>query len=94
MTEDKVTRYKHGRYECIEILEDLLQELDGFEGFLIGNVIKYLWRWKYKGGIRDIEKAEDYLCKLAMYEDDKEKMFELASEAVAKVREVTADANT
>jgi hypothetical protein len=30
-------------------------------GFFEGNVIKYVTRWKSKGGIKDLEKAKHYL---------------------------------
>jgi hypothetical protein len=33
-------------------------------GYLEGNVIKYVSRYKDKGGIRDLEKAKHYLEKL------------------------------
>ena len=33
-------------------------------GFLEGNAIKYLTRWKEKGGVQDIEKAQHYIEKL------------------------------
>jgi len=33
-------------------------------GFLEGNIVKYIARWKDKGGIKDLEKARHYLDKL------------------------------
>lgn len=33
-------------------------------GYLEGNVIKYVSRWKDKGGVADLEKARHYLDKL------------------------------
>jgi hypothetical protein len=30
-------------------------------GFCEGNCIKYVCRWKYKGGIQDLEKAKHYI---------------------------------
>jgi hypothetical protein len=29
--------------------------------FIEGNVIKYVWRWREKGGIADLEKAKHYI---------------------------------
>jgi hypothetical protein len=29
--------------------------------FIEGNVIKYVWRWRDKGGIADLEKAKHYI---------------------------------
>jgi hypothetical protein len=33
-------------------------------GYLEGNIVKYLSRWKDKGGINDLLKAQHYLEKL------------------------------
>lgn len=33
-------------------------------GYLEGNVVKYVSRWKDKGGIEDLKKAMHYLTKL------------------------------
>lgn len=33
-------------------------------GYLEGNVIKYVSRWKDKGGVDDLKKAQHYLTKL------------------------------
>ena len=33
-------------------------------GYLEGNVVKYVSRWKDKGGIEDLRKAQHYLSKL------------------------------
>lgn len=35
-----------------------------FEGFLRGNVIKYLARYSDKNGVEDLRKAQHYLAKL------------------------------
>jgi hypothetical protein len=37
-------------------------------GYFEGNVIKYVTRWKDKGGIKDLEKAKHYLEMLIHYE--------------------------
>ena len=37
---------------------------DAFLGFLQGNVIKYIARYRDKGGVADLEKAQHYLSKL------------------------------
>lgn len=57
----KPGHYTYGRYECIDIIEDILADASGPEGFLIGNVIKYLWRFQHKNGTEDLEKARWYL---------------------------------
>ena len=33
-------------------------------GYLEGNIVKYVSRWKAKGGIEDLKKAQHYLQKL------------------------------
>lgn len=33
-------------------------------GYLEGNIIKYITRWRDKGGVKDLEKARHYLDKL------------------------------
>ena len=33
-------------------------------GYLEGNVVKYVSRWKNKNGIEDLKKAQHYLAKL------------------------------
>lgn len=37
---------------------------DAFIGFMEGNAIKYLARWRDKGGLTDLQKAQHYLEKL------------------------------
>jgi len=37
---------------------------EAFVGYLQGNVIKYISRWKDKGGVQDIRKAQHYLEKM------------------------------
>lgn len=37
---------------------------EAFQGFLQGNAIKYLARWKEKGGVEDLQKAQHYIQKL------------------------------
>jgi hypothetical protein len=33
-------------------------------GFFEGNIVKYITRWRQKGGPRDLEKAKHYIEKL------------------------------
>jgi len=39
-------------------------------GFFEGNVIKYVTRWRDKGGIDDLEKAKHYLEMLIEFESE------------------------
>ena len=50
-----------GKVECIDAIEAATEGLKGGEAFNIGNAIKYLWRWKWKGGRQDLEKAKWYI---------------------------------
>ena len=65
-SEDKINpnHYTYSKYQAIDIIEDLSSELNGFDGFCIGNVIKYIWRFKHKNGCEDLEKAKWYLEKV------------------------------
>ena len=47
--------------ETIEVIEAFTEGLDGIEAFCTGNAIKYLCRWKKKGGVQDLEKAQWYI---------------------------------
>ena len=67
MKKDLVNNPKHynqGKIECIEAIESAVVNKSGTEAFLVGNIIKYLWRYEAKGGTQDIEKAQWYLNKL------------------------------
>lgn len=63
---DKVNppHYKKGSVECIDAIKAATVGKSGFEGYLAGNVIKYVWRYEDKGGEEDLKKASWYLNKL------------------------------
>ena len=63
---DKPNHYTFGKFECIDVIEELSKQnnLQGAEGFLYGNILKYLWRYKHKNGIEDLQKARWYLDRL------------------------------
>ena len=54
--------YNQSGIECLDAIQAATDE--GFEYYLQGNVMKYLWRYRYKNGIEDIDKAIFYLNKL------------------------------
>ena len=56
--------YTSGAIECIDAIESATASLTGLEAFCTANAIKYLWRWKHKGGIQDLEKAKWYIDKI------------------------------
>ena len=47
-----------------DAIEEAVKGLDGKEAFATGNAIKYLWRWKRKGGKEDLKKAVWYINRL------------------------------
>lgn len=57
---DSTDRYKHGNIECIDAIKAALSP-EEFKGFCKGNVIKYVWREKFKGQNDDLAKASTYL---------------------------------
>lgn len=59
--------YTFGRFECIDVIEELVAGLPGKEGFLLGNSIKYLWRFQHKNGLEDLKKARWYLSRLVRH---------------------------
>ena len=54
--------YNQTGIECIHAISAATDK--GFKYYLQGNVIKYLWRYRYKNGKQDLEKAKWYLDKL------------------------------
>jgi hypothetical protein len=58
------SHYNQGGIETIDGIKAATTGLDGFEGYCTGNAIKYLWRWKKKGGVEDLKKARWYLSHL------------------------------
>lgn len=49
-----------GGVECIDAIRAALGPV-GFQEYCRGNVIKYMWRWRHKGGLEDLKKAQVYL---------------------------------
>jgi hypothetical protein len=56
--------YNAGGVECIDAITAATVGLEGIEAVCTANGIKYLWRWKMKGGVTDLEKAKWYLERL------------------------------
>ena len=63
--------------ECIDAISSATGE--GYEYYLQGNIMKYLWRYRYKNGVQDLEPLEDlqkaqwYLNKLIEIKKDDQK---------------------
>jgi hypothetical protein len=58
--------YKQFRYETWDVI------LDWNLGYLDGNAVKYLSRWRHKNGIEDLKKARHYIDKLLEVEQAKD----------------------
>ena len=54
--------YNKTGIECIDAIRAATG--DGYEYYLQGNIMKYLWRYRYKNGTEDLKKAQWYLTKL------------------------------
>lgn len=64
--EDKVNHpahYTQGTVECIDALEASMT-YEEFIGYLKGCQMKYVWRYRLKGGVEDLKKARWYLDRL------------------------------
>ena len=55
-------QHYNGKFECIDIMVDSQGRLATME-FCILNAFKYLYRFRDKNGIEDIEKAKWYIDK-------------------------------
>lgn len=56
----KPAHYNQSGIEAIRAIEASLGP-KGFQAYCKGNVMKYLWRYEYKNGLEDLEKAQVYL---------------------------------
>ena len=56
--------YTKGDIECIDAIAEAIKQLKGMEAMCTGNAIKYLWRWRYKNGTEDLEKAIWYIRRM------------------------------
>ena len=66
-TKDNVnhpSHYTQGAIECIDAIKEATKGLFGIEAVCTANIIKYVWRWKFKNGVEDLRKAEWYLQRL------------------------------
>jgi len=56
--------YLHGKKETIDVINDCMTG-DEFHGYLKGNILKYVSRYKFKGEpLEDLQKASWYLNRL------------------------------
>ena len=60
---EKPIHYAASSVECIDAIEAQLTP-EEFRGYLKGNVAKYMWRERQKGGVESLKKAKWYLSRL------------------------------
>jgi len=64
MSKPNVPHYTQGELDTWDIMEDWYSE-DEFHAYLLGNVVKYLQRYRFKGTpVDDLTKASNYLKEL------------------------------
>jgi len=56
---DSPSHYTQGGIECIDAIRAALTD-EEFRGYCKGNMLKYVWRERHKGGDQDLEKAVAY----------------------------------
>jgi len=60
--------YTDGGIECIEAIEASLTP-EEFRGYCKGNLMKYGWRERLKGGTKSLKKAQWYLDRLIQFDE-------------------------
>ena len=68
MTDNVNPDHYQGEIQCIDYLESALTGLE-FEGYLRGNVMKYMHRYPNKNNTEDLKKAKWYLERLIYLHD-------------------------
>tara|TARA_R110000823_G_scaffold211549_1_gene341813 strand:- start:74 stop:292 length:219 start_codon:yes stop_codon:yes gene_type:complete len=59
---NRPSHYRKGKVECIDAIKSATS--DGYQFYLQGNIIKYMWRFNHKNGLEDLQKAQWYLSEL------------------------------
>ena len=57
------SHYTFGKIEVMDYIEDKLSDVE-CEGYFVGNIIKYVSRFRKKNGIEYLKKAQWYLNRL------------------------------
>lgn len=70
---DHVNHPNHYEQYSMETIEAIKGQSthDEYRGFLKGNIMKYLARYRSKNGIEDLNKAEWYLQRLIAFENER-----------------------
>lgn len=85
---DKInpSHYQRDGMECIDAIKAAVQNLSGAEAYCTGSALKYLWRWKEKGGKDDLNKAKWFIQN--MVDDIEEIDFQEELKAEATLMEI------
>ena len=75
------SHYQRDGMECIDAIKAAVQNLTGVEAYETGSAIKYLWRWKEKGGKDDLNKAIWFIRDMISDIEEQEFQEELELEA-------------
>ena len=62
------SHYTEGEIECIEAIEAALTP-EEFRGYCKGNLLKYGWRERHKGGTESLRKGQWYLDRLIKFDE-------------------------
>ena len=63
------SHYTDGGIECIDALEAQLTT-EEYRGYLKGNIAKYVWRERHKGKTESLKKAQFYLNRLILLDEN------------------------
>ena len=55
--------YKVGGIETLDYIKAKLSK-EQYQGYLTGNILKYMSRYQFKNGIEDVKKAQRYISDL------------------------------
>lgn len=57
----KPDHYVRSGMSCMGVIRLFVMGCTPTVAFMMGNVVKYLWRWQGKNGVEDLRKAREYL---------------------------------
>lgn len=57
------SHYTQGGIECLDAIEASMPA-EGFQDYCQGNILKYIWRYRFKNGVEDLKKAQFYLDRM------------------------------
>jgi len=70
MTNIRPDYYRKDGHDLLDHFEEMLPT-QGFTGFMVGNIIKYIIRYRDKNGVEDLVKARTYIDRLIQFEEGK-----------------------